>query len=206
MSEMFYKSFFKRFYDIILSALGLIILSPVYIVLIIAGAVKMKGNPFFVQQRAGRNACVFNLLKFRSMNNKKDADGNLLSDEERLTKYGRFLRATSLDELPQLINILKGDMSVVGPRPLLVKYVPRYSAFQKQRLNVKPGLTGYAQVNGRNAISWEQKFEYDVYYVNHCSLFTDIFVLVKTVLYVFTHKGISSDSSATMEEFMGSEK
>ena len=170
----------------------------------------MKGNPFFVQPRPGKKGKdgkekIFKLIKFRTMSNAKGKDGNLLPDEVRLNKYGRFLRSTSLDELPELLNILMGDMSIVGPRPLLVRYIPRYTEEQRRRHNVRPGLTGYAQINGRNAISWEERFAYDVEYVDHISFIGDVKIILGTVKAVFKRSGITSETSATMEEFMGSE-
>ena len=168
----------------------------------------MKGNPFFTQLRPGKKnpktgqEKIFKLIKFRTMTCEKDKDGNLLPDDVRLNKYGRILRSTSLDELPELLNIVKGDMSIVGPRPLLVKYLPRYSTEQRRRHDVRPGITGLAQVNGRNAISWEKRFEYDVQYVNNITFIGDIKIIFQTVGKVFKREGISSDTSATMEEFM----
>lgn len=206
LSILFYRSFFKRFYDIVLSGCALLVLSPLLLALTIIGAVKMKGNPFFTQQRPGKNEKIFKLIKFRTMTCEKDAEGNLLPDEQRLTKYGRFLRSTSLDELPELINIFVGDMSIVGPRPLLVKYLPLYNEEQKQRHNVRPGLTGYAQVNGRNAISWEEKFALDVKYVHGISFAGDVGIIIKTALAVLKREGISSETSATMEEFKGTKE
>ena len=206
LSILFYRSFFKRFYDIVLSGCALLVLSPLLLALTIVGAVKMKGNPFFTQQRPGKNEKIFKLIKFRTMTCEKDAEGNLLPDEQRLTKYGRFLRSTSLDELPELINILVGDMSIVGPRPLLVKYLPLYNEEQKQRHNVRPGLTGYAQVNGRNAISWEEKFALDVKYVHSISFIGDVGIIIKTALAVLKREGISSETSVTMEEFKGTKE
>ncbi|WP_177918539.1 sugar transferase [uncultured Eubacterium sp.] len=199
---MIYK-YIKRILDIISSLLAIILLSPLLLVLTIMGAVEMKGNPFFTQERPGKNEKIFKLIKFRTMTNAKDKDGNLLSDADRLTKYGKFLRNTSLDELPELFNILKGDMSVIGPRPLLVQYLPRYNEYQHRRHEVKPGLSGWAQVNGRNAISWEEKFEFDVEYVDNYSLSMDIKILFMTILNVLKRDGISSQTSVTMEEFMG---
>jgi lipopolysaccharide/colanic/teichoic acid biosynthesis glycosyltransferase len=199
----FYEKYIKRLLDFTLSLMALIVLSPVLLVLVIVGAVKMKGNPFFTQDRPGKDEKIFKLIKFRSMTCETDAQGNLLPDEVRLTGYGKFLRASSLDELPELINILKGDMSIVGPRPLLVRYLPRYNAEQKHRHDVRPGLTGWAQVNGRNALSWEDKFRYDVDYVNRISFVLDVKVIFMTVKKVFCREGISSETSATMEEFMG---
>ena len=199
---MIYK-YIKRILDIISSLLAIIILSPLLGVLTVIGAFEMKGNPFFTQERPGKNEKIFKLVKFRTMTNAKDESGELLSDAERLTKYGKFLRNTSLDELPELFNILKGDMSVIGPRPLLVKYLPRYNEHQHRRHEVKPGLSGWAQVNGRNAISWEDKFNYDVEYVDNYSIVMDIKILFMTILNVLKREGISSETSATMEEFMG---
>lgn len=199
---MIYK-YIKRILDIISSLLAIIILSPLLGILTVIGAFEMKGNPFFTQERPGKDEKIFKLVKFRTMTNAKDKDGNLLSDADRLTKYGKFLRNTSLDELPELFNILKGDMSVIGPRPLLVKYLPRYNEHQHRRHEVKPGLSGWAQVNGRNAISWEDKFNYDVEYVDNYSIVMDIKILFMTILNVLKREGISSETSATMEEFMG---
>lgn len=177
-----YVKYFKRILDIILSLTALVILFPVLLVLIVLGAIKMKGNPFFTQLRPGKNEKIFKLIKFRTMTNQKDKDGNLLPDDKRLTKYGKILRSTSLDELPELLNILIGDMSIVGPRPLLVEYLPYYTDEERHRHDVRPGLTGWAQVNGRNNIrSWEERFKYDLEYVNKCSLLLDIKVLLLTV-------------------------
>ena len=206
LSALLYRVFFKRFYDIFFSGLALIVLSPVFLVLIILGAIKMKGNPFFTQLRPGKNEKIFRLIKFRTMTCEKDESGNLLPDEKRLTKYGKILRSTSLDELAELINIFIGNMSIVGPRPLLVRYLPLYNEEQKQRHNVKPGLTGYAQVSGRNAISWESRFALDVEYTKKVSLWLDIYILFKTVLAVFKREGITSATSATMEEFKGNDE
>ena len=201
-----YNFFLKRIFDFLLSLTAILLLSPLLLILIIAGMVKMGGNPFFTQERPGKDGKIFKLVKFKSMNNKRDENGELLPDEVRLTNYGRFIRNTSLDELPELINILKGDMAIVGPRPLLVKYLTRYNKTQARRHEVRPGLTGLAQVNGRNAISWEKKFKYDVEYVDNVSLFLDIKIILKTVLKVLVRDGISSETSATMEEFMGQTK
>ena len=199
-----YERFFKRPIDIICGLLAVIVFSWLYVILIILGAIFMRGNPFFTQQRPGKNEKIFKLIKFRTMDNRKDKDGNLLPDEIRLNKYGRLLRKTSLDELPEAFNIIKGDMSVIGPRPLLVKYLPRYSETQHHRHDVRPGLSGYAQVNGRNAISWEEKFKLDVEYVSKITFAGDLKILFQTVGKVFVkQEGISSTTSATMEEFMG---
>ena len=199
-----YEKYIKRILDFILSLMALIVLSPILFILALIGAVKMKGNPFFTQMRPGKDEKIFKLIKFRTMTNEKDSEGNLLPDDVRLTKYGRFLRSTSLDELPELINILKGDMSIVGPRPLLVAYLDRYNETQARRHEVKPGVTGLAQISGRNAISWEDKFEYDVEYVDSVSLLLDISIIFKTVVAVLKREGITSETSSTMEEFMGS--
>lgn len=198
-----YAKCFKRVMDFTLSLLGLIILSPILLVLIVLGTVFMRGNPFFTQERPGKDEKIFKLIKFRTMDNRKDNEGNLLPDEIRLNKYGRFLRASSLDELPELINILKGDMSIIGPRPLLVAYLPRYNEFQHHRHDVRPGLTGYAQAHGRNAVSWEDKFAMDVWYTQHITFVEDVKIIFDTINTVLKREGISSESSATMEEFMG---
>lgn len=198
-----YKNCIKRILDFFIALIGLIVLSPLFIVLIILGFIFMGGNPFFVQERPGKNEKIFKLIKFRSMSNKKDKAGKLLPDEVRLNKYGRLLRKTSLDEIPELINILKGDMALVGPRPLLVEYIPLYSAEQHRRHEVLPGLTGYAQVNGRNLISWEERFKLDVWYVDHVSFSLDVGIMAKTIVVVLKRDGISSETSATMEAFKG---
>lgn len=179
------------------------VLSPLFLVLVIFLAVANSGKPFFFQRRPGKNERIFKVVKFKTMNDRKDKDGNLLSDAERLTAVGAFIRKTSLDELPQLINVIKGDMSIVGPRPLLVEYLPLYSDIQKHRHDVKPGITGWAQTNGRNAIGWKQKFELDIWYVEHISFMLDFKILLRTVQKVFKSEGISSDTSATMEKFKG---
>jgi lipopolysaccharide/colanic/teichoic acid biosynthesis glycosyltransferase len=199
----FYEKYGKRFLDFSLSLCALLALSPVLLVLTVLGAVKMKGNPFFTQDRPGKDEKIFKLIKFRSMTCETDENGNLLPDEVRLTGYGKFLRASSLDELPELVNILMGDMSIVGPRPLLVRYLPLYNEEQKHRHDVRPGLTGWAQVNGRNTLSWEDKFRYDVDYVNQISFSMDVKIILMTVKKVFRREGISSETSATMEEFKG---
>lgn len=198
-----YERHFKRLIDIVVSFTALVILAPVLLILTISGAVMMRGNPFFTQLRPGKDEKIFRLVKFCSMTNAKDENGELLPDEMRLTRYGKFLRSTSLDELPELWNILKGDMSLVGPRPLLVKYLPRYTQEQKKRHNVRPGLTGLAQINGRNAISWEEKFELDIKYVEKITFLKDMKILIGTVAIVFNRDGIHSENNATMEEFLG---
>ena len=200
-----YAGFFKRAMDFTLSLFALIVLSPVLLALTVLGAVKMKGNPFFTQPRPGKDEIIFTLIKFRTMTCETGPDGSLLPDDVRLTGYGRFLRSTSLDELPELINILKGDMSIVGPRPLLVRYLPRYNARQRRRHEVRPGLTGLAQINGRNAISWEEKFRLDVAYVDSITFLGDLNIIWRTVAKVLNRADISSPTSDTMEEFMGSE-
>lgn len=205
-----YAKYFKRFFDFTLSLAALIVLSPVLLLLTIMGAIAMRGNPFFTQPRPGKKGKdgqekILHILKFRTMSNLKDSEGNLLPDDVRLNKYGRILRSTSLDELPELFNILVGDMSIVGPRPLLVRYLPRYSAEQRRRHDVRPGLTGYAQAYGRNSLTWEEKFEKDVFYVDNISCWLDIKILCKTVAVVLKRDGISSETSATMEEFYGTE-
>ena len=198
-----YGKFFKRVIDFLLSLAALSVFSPVFLVLIIVGAIKMKGNPFFTQLRPGKNEKIFRLIKFRTMTCEKDENGELLPDEQRLVPYGKFLRSTSLDELPELVNILLGQMSIVGPRPLLVKYLPLYNEEQRHRHDVRPGLTGYAQINGRNAISWEDKFALDVEYVKNITFMGDVKIILGTVKAVLKREGISSETAATMEEFRG---
>lgn len=198
-----YEKFFKRIIDFILSLLGIIILSPIFIILIVSGTFFMRGNPFFTQLRPGKDEKIFRLIKFRTMDNRKDSNGNLLPDDVRLNRYGKFLRSTSLDELPELFNILRGDMAIVGPRPLLVSYLERYNEEQRHRHDVRPGLTGYAQTHGRNALTWEERFEIDVWYTNNVTFWRDLKILLDTVKVVLKRDGISSESSATMEEFMG---
>lgn len=198
-----YHKFFKRLIDFVLSVVGAIILSPLLVVLIILGAIFMGGNPFFTQDRPGLHGKVFKLIKFRTMDNRKDANGELLPDEVRLNKYGRFLRSTSLDELPELFNIVAGHMAIVGPRPLLVQYLPLYNEEQAHRHDVRPGLTGYAQAHGRNSVSWEDKFAMDVWYTRNVSFALDIQILVDTVKAVVKKEGISSETAATMEYFTG---
>lgn len=198
-----YQRYIKRLLDILISLCALIVLSPILLVVAVLVRIKLGSPVIFHQERPGYHEKIFNLCKFRSMTDERGENGELLPDEVRLTKFGKALRATSLDELPELWNILKGDMSLIGPRPLLVKYLPLYNDFQRQRHNVKPGLTGWAQVNGRNAISWEQRFELDVYYVNNISFLLDLKILFQTVAVVFRHSGINSATDATMEAFKG---
>lgn len=199
-----YKNYIKRIIDLLLAAIGFLIISPVFLLLWLLLAVANKGaGAFFTQPRPGKNERIFRVIKFKTMTDERDSEGNLLPDAERLTKIGKFVRSTSLDEIPQLLNVIKGDMSLIGPRPLLVQYLPLYDEKQKRRHEVRPGITGWAQVNGRNAISWEEKFELDVWYVEHVSFLLDIKILLKTVYNVFKREGISSDTSATMEAFKG---
>ncbi|MES2330113.1 MAG: sugar transferase [Bacteroidota bacterium] len=198
-----YKSFLKRIIDIIVALVLFILLLPIFLLIIILLAFATKGNPFFSQVRPGRNGKLFRLIKFKSMNEKKDADGQLLPDAERLTRIGSFLRKTSLDEIPQLLNVLAGDMSLIGPRPLLVEYLPLYSNFQSRRHEVLPGITGWAQVNGRNTISWKEKFEYDVWYVDHISFALDLKIIMLTIRKVFIREGINAGEQVTMQKFSG---
>lgn len=198
-----YKNFFKRLIDFILSLSLLIIFSPIFLFVMIGLLVANQGKPFFFQKRPGKNGKIFKIVKFKTMNDKKDKNGNLLSDAERLTAIGNFIRKTSLDEIPQLINVLKGDMSVIGPRPLLPEYLPLYSHEQKRRHDVRPGITGWAQVNGRNAISWTKKFELDVWYVDHLSFSLDVKIFFLTIKKVFIREGISQEGQVTTEGFKG---
>ena len=198
-----YKNFIKRILDIILSFLALVILSPLLILTAFLIRIKLGEPVFFKQLRPGKNEKIFGILKFRTMTDAKDENGNLLPDEIRLTRFGQFLRSTSIDELPEPLNILNGDMSIVGPRPLLVQYLERYNEEQKHRHDVKPGLTGLAQVNGRNGITWEEKFHYDLEYVKNITFYGDCKIIFQTVMKVFGREGISSATSVTMEEFKG---
>lgn len=202
-----YKRYFKRILDILFAAVALTVLSPLLIFVTIWLTVANKGTgAFFTQNRPGKDGKIFRILKFKSMTDEKDAGGNLLPDEKRLTRPGAFVRSSSIDELPQLINILKGDMSLIGPRPLLVEYLPLYSPEQARRHEVRPGMTGWAQCHGRNAMSWQDKFRYDVWYVDHCTLLTDMKVFWISVKKVLVRDGISSESSVTMEPFRGNEQ
>lgn len=199
-----YKHFFKRFFDFWISLIVLIGLSPILFVITIWLHFANKGaGAFFLQERPGKNGKIFKVIKYKTMTDERDSEGNLLPDEVRLTKVGRFVRSTSIDELPQFINVLKGDMSLIGPRPLLVKYLPRYSPEQARRHEVRPGISGWAQCHGRNGISWNEKFKLDVWYVDHLSLVVDLKVIWLTILSVLKREGISEDGQATMEEFMG---
>lgn len=198
-----YKDFFKPIIDFFLALIGILILSPIFLVVTFSLAIANQGKPFFFQSRPGKNGKIFKIIKFKTMNDKKDSLGALLSDAERLTNIGKFVRKTSLDELPQLLNVLGGNMSLIGPRPLLPEYLELYNDFQNQRHNVKPGITGWAQVNGRNAISWNQKFEYDVWYINNISLSLDLKIIVKTFQKVIKRENINAANAVTIERFRG---
>ena len=204
MRSVMYR-YVKRFFDIFSSLLAIILLSPILLITAVTVRIKLGSPVLFKQERPGKDEKIFVLKKFRTMTDERDENGELLPDDVRLTKFGRFLRSTSIDELPELFNILKGDMSVIGPRPLLVRYLPRYNEYQHRRHEVRPGLSGWAQVNGRNTVSWEEKFRMDVEYVDNYSLLFDIKILFLTIVNVLKHEGISSETSATMEEFMGNE-
>lgn len=196
-----YEKYLKRIIDFSLSFMALIVLSPVLLILIVLGMVFMRGNPFFMQERPGKDEKIFKLIKFRTMDNRKNKEGKLLPDEVRLNKYGRFLRATSLDELPELANIVKGDMSLIGPRPLLVKYLPYYTEREHLRHSIRPGLTGYAQVHGRNKVTWEEKFEMDVWYAEHLTFLTDIKVFFDTIKVVLSHEGVVLNALEDFDEY-----
>ena len=198
-----YKTYIKRIVDFFLSLFGLIILSPVLLVVIVLLAIANSGKPFFFQKRPGKNGQLFTIVKFKTMNDKKDIAGNLLNDKFRLTKIGNFVRKTSLDEIPQLLNVLIGDMSLIGPRPLLPEYLPLYNSEQKKRHLVRPGITGWAQINGRNTISWQQKFEYDVWYVEHLSFKLDVQIIIRTIKKVLKSDGIYAGSDIVMNRFKG---
>ena len=194
---------FKPAFDFLISLLLFVILLPIFLIVLIVLTINNNGTPFFFQLRPGFNGQLFKIIKFKTMNEKKDAYGDLLPDAQRLTQVGKFIRKTSLDEIPQLLNVLKGDMSLVGPRPLLIEYLPLYNDFQKRRHEVKPGITGWAQVNGRNAISWPEKFKFDVWYVDNCSFSLDMKILWLTIKKVVISEGISQEAQATMEKFKG---
>lgn len=196
--------YFKRLFDLLFASVGFILLFPVFITVFLLLFLANKEIPLFIQSRPGKNRVLFRIIKFKTMNDRTDSAGKLLSDDKRLTKIGRFIRKTSLDEIPQLLNVIKGDMSLVGPRPLLVEYLPLYNEEQKRRHKVKPGITGWAQVNGRNAISWEEKFKFDIWYVDNQSFLLDLKILLLTIKKVFKREGISSTNAATMERFTGS--
>ncbi len=201
-----YAKYIKRILDFILSLIALIVLSPVLLVVAILVRIKLGSPIIFKQQRPGKDEKIFTLYKFRTMTDKKDENGNLLPDSERLTKFGKVLRSTSLDELPELVNILKGDMSIVGPRPLLVEYLPYYTEEEKHRHDVRPGLTGLAQVSGRNSLSWEEKFNDDLQYIKHITFFEDMKIIFMTVAKVFKREGIAQEGNATMEKFTGNKE
>ncbi len=201
-----YKNVIKRLFDVVLSFFALVVLSPILLILLVVTSIAMKGNPFFVQERPGRigkdgEEKIFKLIKFRTMSNKRDKNGELLPDEERLNKFGKFLRSTSADELPELINILKGDMSIVGPRPLLVSYLPYYTAKERQRHDVRPGLTGLAQVSGRNTVSWEERFELDAEYRNNVTFLNDAKIIISTVKSVLFHESIELNALENFDEY-----
>lgn len=196
-----YAKCFKRVIDFVLSLLAIIIFSPILLILIILGVVFMGGNPFFTQERPGKDEKIFRLIKFRTMDNRKDKDGKLLPDDIRLNKYGRFLRSTSLDELPELLNILKGDMSIIGPRPLMVRYLSYYTDEERKRHSVRPGLSGYAQVHGRNNVDWAERMKMDVYYAEHVSFKMDLKILFETILIVIKREGISVEDMTDFDDF-----
>lgn len=198
-----YRNFLKRAFDFIVSLIAFSLLLPLFILIAVLLYIGNQGSPFFVQPRPGKNGRIFKLVKFKTMNEKKDAAGNLLPDAERLTAIGRFIRKTSLDEIPQLLNVIKGEMSLIGPRPLLVEYLPLYNDVQKRRHNVRPGITGWAQVNGRNAIGWQQKFELDVWYVDHVSFTLDCKIAFFTIMKVVKSEGVSQHGHVTMTKFQG---
>lgn len=199
-----YKNYIKRLLDIIISFIALVVLSPVLLIVIIWLHFANKGaGVFFLQERPGKNAKIFKIIKFKTMTDERDENGVLLADEYRLTKVGKFVRSISIDELPQLVNVFKGDMSLIGPRPLLIKYLPLYNEKQRRRHEVRPGITGWAQVNGRNAISWAEKFKYDLFYVDNVSFGLDIIISFKTIKRIFTREGITQEGNATIEDFNG---
>ncbi len=198
-----YKYFLKPLLDFLAAFIGFIFLLPIFLMVTILLYISNQGSPFFFQERPGKDERIFKIIKFKTMNDRKSKDGHLLPDKDRLTKVGSFVRKTSLDEIPQLINVLKGDMSLIGPRPLRTFYLPLYSEDQRKRHSVKPGITGWAQINGRNAISWSQKFEYDVWYVDHISLGLDLKIILKTISNVFAAKDINASEEVSMERFNG---
>ena len=200
-----YKFFFKRFFDVAIALIALVLFSPVFFLVFLLLLSSNQGNPFFFQKRPGLKGKIFKVIKFKTMNEKRDAHGSLLPDAKRLTKLGIFLRKTSFDEGPQVLNILKGDMSIIGPRPLLPEYLPLYNKTQKKRHDVKPGITGWAQINGRNAISWKKKFEYDVWYVENRSFLLDVKIFFKTFLKVLKSEGVNTKEQATTIKFNGNE-
>lgn len=198
-----YKDFFKRFLDFVLSLIGFVLLSPIFIFISILLGIANKGNPLFIQKRPGKEEKVFKIIKFKTMTDERGSNGTLLSDEKRLTVIGSFVRRTSLDEIPQLINVIKGEMSLIGPRPLLVKYLPLYTDNQKRRHEIKPGITGWAQVNGRNLVGWKEKFEFDIWYIDHLSFSLDIKIIFMTIFKVFKSEGINANGQATTKDFEG---
>lgn len=198
-----YKKYFKRFFDLLSSLIGLLVLSPILFIVTIMLCFVNQFKPFFYQKRPGKNGKIFSIIKFKTMNDKKDTQGNFLSDAERLTSIGTFIRNTSFDEIPQLFNVIKGDLSIIGPRPLRTFYLPLYSEEQKKRHDVRPGITGWAQVNGRNAISWEQKFKYDIWYVENMSFLLDFKIVFLTIKKIFMREGISQEGQVTIERFNG---
>jgi lipopolysaccharide/colanic/teichoic acid biosynthesis glycosyltransferase len=200
---MLYRNYIKRAFDFVVSIIAFLVFSPVFLIITLLLFIANKGKPFFLQPRPGLNGIIFKVIKFKTMNDKRGNDGKLLSDAERMTTIGKFVRKTSLDEIPQLLNVIKGDMSLIGPRPLLVDYLPLYNNQQSRRHEVRPGITGWAQVNGRNAISWSQKFEYDIWYVDKLSFLLDVKILWLTLLKVVQSEGISSATTVTMERFTG---
>jgi lipopolysaccharide/colanic/teichoic acid biosynthesis glycosyltransferase len=201
---MIYRKHLKPLFDFFAALASFILFFPIFIIVLILLLITNNGRPFFFQSRPGKDEKIFKVIKFKTMNDKKDKNGDFLPDAKRLTAVGKFIRKTSLDEIPQLLNVIKGDMSLIGPRPLLVEYLPLYNDIQKRRHEVKPGITGWAQVNGRNAISWEQKFDYDVWYVDHLSFLLDVKIFFLTIRKVFISEGINSQTAATMEKFKGS--
>ena len=203
---MIYRKYIKRILDFILSLCALVVLSPLFLILIIVGAIKVKGNPFFVQERVGLNEKVFKLIKFRSMTNEKDENGEMLPDEVRLIPYGKFIRETSLDEIPEFINVIKGDMSIIGPRPLLVSFLPRYNEVQRHRHDVMPGITGLAMATVRNAATWERKFELDIEYVNNLSFALDVKIFFMTIGKVLSREGINEEGYISSSDFLGTEE
>lgn len=198
-----YRSFLKRLFDLLIATVAFVIALPVFIVVMVWLFFVNKGRPFFLQERPGKGERIFKVIKFKTMTDEKDENGKLLPDHLRMTTIGRFVRKTSLDEIPQLLNVIKGDMSLIGPRPLLVSYLPLYNEVQKRRHEIRPGITGWAQVNGRNAISWEQKFEYDVWYVEHCSFLLDIKIFILTIFKVLKSEGINAEEGIPMQKFKG---
>lgn len=204
-TKLVYKNYIKRPFDFLLSTFGFILLSPIFLLVTVLLTLANKGKPFFFQSRPGKNEIIFKIIKFKTMTDEKDTSGKILPDAKRLTKVGAFIRKTSLDEIPQLLNVIKGDMSLIGPRPLLVQYLPLYNKKQKRRHNIRPGITGWAQVNGRNTVAWQKKFEYDVWYVENISFILDLKILFMTILKVLKSEGINAKNEVTVEYFKGNE-